>query len=200
MFGRPEDNALGLKSSTLSEVCLKITDGSHNPPKGIDSSEYLMISSKNIIDDSITLDTPRYLSKEQFESENKRTEIEAGDVLLTIVGTVGRCAVVPEDHPKITLQRSVCVLHPKKEILNPYFLFFELKCMQEYIDSLAQGAAQRGIYLAQVGKLDVLVPEMEQQETFVKLLEQSDKSKFELKRSIEKIKAVIKSLSEQTFV
>jgi type I restriction enzyme S subunit len=43
----------------LGEVCLKITDGSHNPPKGIELSSHLMLSSKNILDDKITYDNPR---------------------------------------------------------------------------------------------------------------------------------------------
>ena len=178
MFGVPELNTLGLPSYTLDSLCTKITDGSHNPPKGIDNSDYYMLSSKNIVDDSITLDDPRYLSKEKWEIENKRTQIAPGDVLLTIVGTVGRCAVVPDGHTNIALQRSVCVLKPKQELLNSKFLFFELKCMQSYIDSLAQGAAQRGIYLAQVGKLRIVVPDLALQGAFVEMLEQSDKSKF----------------------
>lgn len=44
----------------LKEICENITDGSHNPPSGIDSSEYLMLSSKNVFDDKITLEDPRY--------------------------------------------------------------------------------------------------------------------------------------------
>ena len=179
MFGIAESNSLGLNQLSLEDICEGITDGSHTPPKGIDFSEYLMLSSKNIIDDGITIDDPRYLSKEQFDTENKRTQIKAGDVLLTIVGTVGRTAVVPENHPNMTLQRSVCVLHPKQNIIHSKFLFYELKCMQEYIDSLAQGAAQRGIYLGQVAKLKIVVPSMEDQTQFVSILEQSDKSKFD---------------------
>lgn len=179
MFGVAETNSKGLNQCDMDDVCEGITDGSHTPPKGIDFSEYLMLSSKNIIDDCITIDEPRYLSKEQFETENKRTRIKAGDVLLTIVGTVGRTAVVPENHPNMTLQRSVCVLHPKQDVILSKFLFYELKCMQSYIDSLAQGAAQRGIYLGQVAKLKVIVPSMEDQNRFVSILEQSDKSKFD---------------------
>ena len=173
-----ETNSKGLNQCNMEDICEGITDGSHTPPKGIDYSEYLMLSSKNIINDCITVDEPRYLSEEQFESENKRTRIKAGDVLLTIVGTVGRTAVVPEEHPNMTLQRSVCVLHPKKDVILSKFLFYELKCMQGYIDSLAQGAAQRGIYLGQVAKLQVVVPPIENQKRFVSFLEQSDKSKY----------------------
>lgn len=75
-----------------------------------------MISSKNIYDDMITFEEPRYLTEEEFEKENKRTNIGLGDVLLTIVGTVGRAAVVDKNIGKITVQRSVAVLHPNKDI------------------------------------------------------------------------------------
>ena len=111
----------------LKEICENITDGSHNPPSGIDSSEYLMLSSKNIFDDKITLEEPRYLSEEQFLAEDKRTCIKAGDVLMTIVGTVGRAAVVTADIPKITLQRSVAVLHPHSDVCNSRFLMYLLR-------------------------------------------------------------------------
>ena len=50
----------------LREICENITDGSHNPPSGVDNSKYLMLSSKNVFDDKITLEEPRYLSEEQF--------------------------------------------------------------------------------------------------------------------------------------
>ena len=76
----------------VKDICNSVTDGSHNPPQGIDSSEYIMLSSKNIFDDKVTFEEPRYLLKEDFEKENKRTKISEGDVLLTIVGTVGRTA------------------------------------------------------------------------------------------------------------
>ena len=86
----------------LGDLCTKITDGSHNPPKGIEASDYLMLSSKNVFNDELTFENPRYLSKHDFETENRRTDVCAGDILLTIVGTVGRAAVVPENSKKFT--------------------------------------------------------------------------------------------------
>ena len=38
----------GWEIKKLGEVCEKLTDGSHNPPKGILHSDYLMLSSQNI--------------------------------------------------------------------------------------------------------------------------------------------------------
>lgn len=103
----------------IKDICTFVTDGSHNPPQGIEKSEYMMLSSKNIFDDEITFDEPRFLSQKDFEREHKRTKIVVGDVLLTIVGTVGRTAVVDEDMPTFALQRSVAVLHPKNDVCLP---------------------------------------------------------------------------------
>ena len=87
----------------LDDVCNKITDGSHNPPKEPEApTEYIMLSSQNIINNKITNNNARHLTKEDYERENKRTELKPGDVLLTIVGTVGRSAIVTEKDTNIT--------------------------------------------------------------------------------------------------
>lgn len=60
----------------IKDICTFVTDGSHNPPQGIEKSEYMMLSSKNIFDDEITFDEPRFLSQKDFEREHKRTTDE----------------------------------------------------------------------------------------------------------------------------
>ena len=50
-----------LRSFCLDDLCEKISDGSHNPPKQVEYSKYIMLSSKNILDNKITFDNPRYL-------------------------------------------------------------------------------------------------------------------------------------------
>ena len=155
----------------LGDVCFKITDGSHNPPQGVSASEYLMLSSKNIFDDVITLDDPRYLSKEDFELENKRTQIATGDILLTIVGTVGRAAVVPDLAHNICLQRSVAVLKPKSETVLPRYLMYQLQSMRAKLEKEAKGVAQKGIYLKQVENLPIRVLSMYEQTEIVSSLD-----------------------------
>ena len=98
-----------MRNLRLSEICNRITDGSHNPPKGVNNSDFLMISSKNIFDDKITLDEPRYLTEQDFIIEHNRTQIKSGDILLTIVGTVGRVAVFDDKIGEVTFQSSVAV-------------------------------------------------------------------------------------------
>ncbi len=157
----------------LATICHKITDGSHNPPKGIENSEYLMLSSKNVFDDEITFDKPRFLSEQNFNSENKRTDVMPGDVLLTIVGTVGRAAVVPTDSPKFTLQRSVAVLKPDNNQIDSRFLMFSLQSILEVLNDGARGVAQKGIYLKALRELQIPLPPLPEQKRIVAILDEA---------------------------
>ena len=155
----------------IKDICNSVTDGSHNPPRGIEYSEYMMLSSKNIYDDEITFDEPRYLTDEDFKREHKRTNISEGDVLLTIVGTVGRTAIVDKNMPIFTLQRSVAVLHPKQELCLGRFLMYALRGKRTYIENHAKGVAQKGIYLGEVSDIDLKLPDIVEQEQIIKILD-----------------------------
>lgn len=167
----------------LKDICTKITDGSHNPPQGINFSEYPMLSSQNI-NGGIFFDNVRYLTQEDFERENKRTNVQSGDILITIVGTIGRSAII--NNEKITLQRSVAVLKPNEEI-NSYYLNELLKSSktQVQLNNKAHGASQKGVYLADLKTLSIIVPQIELQNKFAEFVKHIDELKLELNQSIE---------------
>ncbi len=160
----------GWEYKKLGEVCDRITDGSHNPPKGISSSNYLMISSQNVFNDRIILNDVRYLSKDDFLKEDKRTHIKPNDVLLTIVGTIGRCAVVKEEIGNVTLQRSVAVLSPS-DLINSRYLMYCCIGNNDNLNKNAHGVAQRGIYLKQLEKVAIPVPSLSDQHQIVSELD-----------------------------
>ena len=176
----------------LGDLCDKISDGSHNPPKGIENSKYLMISSKNVFKDHLDLTDVRYLTEDDFEVENKRTNVKANDVLLTIVGTIGRTYLVKGDEGNLVMQRSVAVLTPNSRV-TPLFLMFYLHS-DKNLEKEGRGNAQKGIYLKQLSQYEIKVPSIDLQKQFEAIYLQADKSEFELRKSIETIDAVIKSL------
>ncbi len=114
---------------------------------------------------------PRFLTDEQFDIENKRTNVLSGDLLMTIVGTVGRVAVVPEMLAGICLQRSVAVIKPNPTIINNRYLMYQLQSMRKFLESEARGVAQKGIYLKQVGDLSVITPPLDEQYRVVDTLD-----------------------------
>ena len=183
----------------IKDICSGGTDGSHNPPQGLENSDYLMLSSKNVFDDKITFDSPRYLSQIDFEQESKRTRIKSGDVLLTIVGTVGRAAVVGENMPQFTLQRSVAVLHPNVEICDSRYLMYALQANRNHIESRAKGVAQKGIYLKEVADIELQIPLLSEQTHRVKVL---DKIAFVIKfhqKQLQKLDELVKARFVEMF-
>lgn len=169
----------------LGEVCYKITDGSHNPPKGIEHSDNVMLSSQNVQNGFLDMSAVRYLSDADFEIENKRTNASKGDVLLTIVGTIGRTCVLKGNEGNITFQRSVAILKPKEEIMSRYLMFFLMSCNSK-LNSTAQGAAQKGIYLKQLGNITLHYPSIDEQQRIVERLDSAFENIDKLKANAEK--------------
>ena len=167
----------------LGDLCNKVTDGSHNPPKGIDISTYIMLSSKNVFDDQVNFNSPRYLTETDYNNENKRTDVSVGDVLLTIVGTVGRAAVVKKEHGKFTLQRSVAVLKPNKKI-ESRFLMYCLRSMLNVLVANSRGVAQKGIYLKQIKELEIPLPPLAEQKRIATILDKADAIRQKRKQAI----------------
>jgi len=160
------------KSVPLSEVCTKITDGSHNPPERAQAGK-LMLSSQNVFDGRLDLSNYRFVSEEDFQRENQRTRVSSGDVLLTIVGTIGRSLVVTDDMPPFMLQRSVAVLGSDHSLLLPDFLARVLQSprLQSTLQGLAQGVAQKGVYLNSLRDLCIPLPPLDVQKEIVAEIE-----------------------------
>lgn len=160
----------GWEWKALGDVCLKVTDGSHNPPKGVEVG-LPMLSSRNVMDNGLVWDTFRLIPEDAFESEHKRTRISEGDVLLTIVGTIGRSCVVRDLKKLFTLQRSVAVLSTDE--LVPEFLSYQFKApfIQEHFIGNAKGSAQKGIYLKQLKATNLVCPPKEEQKRIVEKLD-----------------------------
>lgn len=156
--------------TSLKAIASKIKDGSHNPPAA-KSIGLPMISAKDVQNNKITFDKPRLISEEEFEIENRRTQIEADDVLLTIVATIGRTAVVPKIFKPFTLQRSVAVI---KTNIDSGFLcyYFQSTYFQKQLTDSAKGTAQKGVYLKTLSELEIIVPPLAEQERIVAKIEE----------------------------
>ena len=156
----------------LRNICTKIVDGDHNPPKGeLSKSDYLMLSSQNINNDRLVdLDRCRYLSKEKFEVENQRTNVSVGDILLTTVATLGRSCIF-NGGVNVCFQRSVSVV--TTVIYNHYLkAVFDSLYFQNLMVTESAGTAQKGFYLNQLSESIIPVPPLAEQKRIVEKLDQ----------------------------
>ncbi len=184
----------------LGEVCTLITDGTHNPPKFVDSGiPFILVS--NITGNVVTYDTPKFITEESYEILMKRTPIEVGDVLLSTVGSYGHPAVVTEER-KFAFQRHVAHLKPNRDILDSRFLHAAILSadVQNQIDILVLGVAQKTLNLSAIKQIRIPLPVMNRQKEFIAFVEQSDKSKFELKKNIDSLQALMRAKQQDDFV
>ena len=152
--------------ASLREITLSISDGSHNPPPN-NGSGIPLLSAANINDNSILMnEISRWITNEEWKIENQRTNIEVGDVLLTIVGSIGRSAVV-QNNNHFALQRSVAVIKPC--LINPLYLMHIVQSpqIQKWLTDNSKGTAQKGIYLNALSLMIIPIPPLAEQARIV---------------------------------
>ena len=162
----------GWEWARLVNVTSKIIDGSHNPPKASKKrTDYIMASSKNINNDNLcNLDDVRYISKEEYEKENARTQVTINDILLTAVATLGRSCVFMGNVKNLTFQRSVSII---TTFMKPEYLkyYFDASYFQKHIENNSTGNAQKGFYLNQLEKVLVCMPPFSEQQRIADCIE-----------------------------
>ena len=192
MFGTL-DNPKG-EIESLGSVCNIQRGGSPRP-----ISEYITDQSDGLnwikIGDT---DDSMYITKTEEKIKpsglRKTREVYAGDLLLSNSMSFGRPYILKIDG---CIHDGWLVLHindAKK--LSPVYLCSYLSQQGTYAEmaKLAAGGVVQNLNSNIVKQLDVIVPDMKEQIKYIQILEQADKSEFELRKSIEAIDQVIKSL------
>jgi type I restriction enzyme S subunit len=186
----------------LKDIVSKLVDGSHNPPPKMPQG-LPMLSAINIANNQIEFSTYRLIKPDSFAEEDRRTKVTPGDVLLTIVGAIGRAAVVPAQITPFTLQRSVAVLSPIN--VDPKFLMYQLEAprLSRYLKDNARGTAQKGVYLKTLGQMPIWLPPLREQHRIVRKIEELfselDKGVENLITAREQLKAYRQSVLKHAF-
>ena len=91
----------------------------------------------------------------ELQAIHANFSLKTGDILLTIVGSIGEIAILKESEG-LTFQRSVAFLRPKEDILSE-FLCAEIQTptFQKELECRKSTSAQPGIYLGDLAELPV---------------------------------------------
>ena len=111
----------------------------------------------------------------------KRSQLKSGDLLFSIAGAIGRCAVVTNDILPANINQALAIIRLRKDAqLSRNFLFAVLKSsyVEKQYKGLRRGGAQLNLSLKDIGNFKILLPPESEQENFIDLYKQVDKSKY----------------------
>lgn len=198
MFGDIDCNTKNWPIITLEELAELITDGEHSTPKRCDKGIYLL-SARNILNHSLKLDDVDYIDEAEYDRISKRVIPKAGDILLSCSGSVGRCCMAPMEI-KFQLVRSVALIRFKSEI-SPIFAEYMITSdwFQRQINSLKTASSQANLFQGRIKKLKGFVPDMNLQYEFIKVVNQINKLKSDVQKSIDETQLLMDSLMQEYF-
>jgi type I restriction enzyme, S subunit len=181
--------------SPLSELSLAIKDGSHGTHKRV-ANGVPFLSAKNVAE-SGTLqwgDADDRISEEDYTAICSTFTPQDRDLLLTIVGTLGRRALFDGSH--VAFQRSVAFVRPDARKILPRYLFHAAGS-QDFGRQLVRrsnATAQAGLYLGELGKTTIPTPpppdESPDQTLIAAVLDMVDEAIVKTEAVIEKLRQV----------
>lgn len=116
---------------------------------------------------------------------------EANDVLMSVRAPVGSTNVATQT---CCLGRGLAGLRPIKGKSTTLFILYSMRSIEEEIDKMGVGSTFKAINKKQVHELPIPLADIQQQDIFVELAEQSDKSKFEMEQALSELTATYKRI------
>ena len=184
----------------LGDVLVLLKDGTHGTHKDAESGP-LLLSAKNIKDGTVHWDeSDRRISEDEYNSIHTNFQLQKGDVLLTIVGSIGETAILSQSKG-VTFQRSVAFLRPSDEISSE-FLYSEIQGQkfQKELNDRKSTSAQPGIYLGDLGAIPIEFPTSDEEQTKVgRYFRNLDHLITLHQRKLEKLQNLKKAMLEKMF-
>ena len=143
------------------------------------------------------------LNKMDFnEADRQKFELRDGDLLVCEGGEIARCAVWHNEIQPCYFQKALHRVRCNQHIVLPDYMawWFKYNCDHKGFAAI-EGAKATIAHLpgAKLKVLKVTVPPIELQNQFVAFLKQTDKSKLEVQKSLEKLELLKKALMQKYF-
>ena len=198
MFGDLKNNPRGWPVHRFEEITEIITDGEHATPRRVNNGIYLL-SARNVLDHGLQLNDVDFIDQEEYDRIAKRIVPQAGDVLISCSGSVGRCCTVPKGI-RFQMVRSAALLRFDKRVL-PKFAEYMITSddLQDQINSSKTASSQANLFQGKIAKLRGFVPPIELQEQFATFVTQVDKSRVVMQKALDEAQLLFDSLMQKYF-
>ena len=204
MFGDPTV-ATDTLTRPMPDIC-EIIDGDRgkNYPTLEEFSESgfcLFLNAKNVTDKGFQFENCMFIT-EQKDSILRKGKLQRGDVVLTTRGTLGNLAFydksVPYEH--IRINSGMVILRMNHSLISEIFFMEQFRMQLTSIkQKIASGSAQPQLPINTMNQIRMIVPPLALQNEFAAFIEQLDKSKFTIRKSLEQLETLYRALLQEYF-
>ena len=205
LFGNPISNPMKWDTYQLEECLERIDNGKSficaDKPRAGDTPAILKLSAATYGD--YRPNENKALLDESLFVES--AEVHAGDLLFTRKNTpelVGTAAYVQNTPPKLMMPDLIFRLVPNEKV-NAVFLWQLINCKEfrPVIQAISGGSAKSmsNISKERLGKIKVICPPRELQDSLIPFVEQTDKSKVAIQKALDEAQLLFDSLMQKYF-
>lgn len=155
----------------------------------------------NVVSNRFEWNRIRCITFEKFQ-ELKRYQIYPNDVLISIMATLGRTAVVPIDISNCINSKHLAAITLNKELANPYFIAYAFHSHPQIVSQIGsniKGAIMDGLNLTIIKRIKIKRPPIALQNKFGELFEKTAALKTHYQQGLQELESLYGSLSQRAF-
>ena len=200
MFGDPVANPMGWEKVELGTVCSEVRYGTSKP--ATENGKYTYLRMNNITYEG-ELDLSNIKTIDISDDELPKCSVRKGDILFNRTNSIdlcGKTCLFKLD--EIMVIAGYIIRVRVNEKLNPQYVatFFNTKSIKKMLREMAKGAVnQANINAQEMQSIQIPLPPIELQNEYEAFVQQIDKSKFAVQKSLEKAETLYKSLMQEYF-
>ncbi len=198
------NNSKNTQWVTLSDLCVAITDGDHQPPpKASEGIPFITISNIDKQNRTIDFSDTFKVSPGYFNKLKEHRRPLQGDILYTVTGSYG-IPVIVNDEKKFCFQRHIGLIRPSKETKSRFLYYLLLsEKVKKQADKCATGTAQKTVGLRSLRKFIVPKMSLNDQIEIIKKLDDTSKEVIRLEkiyqRKLEALAELKQSILQKAF-
>lgn len=198
MFGDPVENEKGREVKKLKDISREIGDGLHGTPEysEVDTGCYF-INGNNLENGTIVIKENTKMVSEKTKAKHY-IEMDDFTILVSINGTLGKVAFYNGEN--VILGKSACYI--KLEAYNDKKYIFELlksDYFKRYAESECTGTTIRNVSLKSMRNFRCPLPPLSIQRLFAQRIEQIEREKSEVQKSIQNLETLLASRMQYWF-
>lgn len=187
----------------LADVSTLITKGTTPKTLGsaYSSQGIPFLRSEDVMGSSVNWRATKHFIDQTTHQLLRRSMLKAGDVLVTIAGTIGRVGYVPSNAPEMNCNQAVALIRLKQDVINHRYAMYALQSplIAERLFQQRTTATIPNISLAQLSDAEVPLPPLNEQQRIVDILDRAASIQRLRQAADEKLKQIIPALFVDMF-